>query len=103
MRSRTLAAVILASLAAMPALAEEPGALAAPDARTIDAPDLDTHPVISADATWAGNILIVIAVMFVSAAVVGPIVRSEMATETPVADSHDADASYHADAHGGHP
>ena len=90
-----LLTIVLAALAT-PMVAEEPAAptTSSGDVRPAEA-DADTHPVISTDATWAGSIVILIGVMFVSAWVIGPIVRSEMATEVPVAFSHDEDPSHH--------
>jgi hypothetical protein len=95
MRSWALAVILLACLAT-PVLAQESGAstTSPADVRAADA-DADTHPVISTDATWAGSVVILIGVMFVSAAVIGPIVRAEMVTDVPVAFSHDEDPSHH--------
>jgi hypothetical protein len=108
MRALTLAAILCL---VTPVFAEEqpattptPSGLAA-EVRSGEA-EADTHPTISSDATWAGNAVIVIALLFLSAAIVGPVARASMAMdEGPVAHSHDA--SHHAgdhstDAHGHH-
>ncbi|HSV15525.1 MAG TPA: hypothetical protein VLI90_14790 [Tepidisphaeraceae bacterium] len=102
MRSWALALILLA-FQATPAVAQESGASTTlpADVRPADA-DADTHPVVSTDATWAGSVVILIGVMFVSAMVIGPIVRAEMTTDVPVAFSHDEDPSHHAGGHGGH-
>jgi hypothetical protein len=47
------------------------------------------HPQLSYDSHWAGPMLIIIAGMFLAAAVIGPIVRSEAPQEVPPAHSHD--------------
>jgi len=49
----------------------------------------EPQPMLSADASWAGTLLIVVAAMFVAAAFIGPMVRTEAPREVPVAHSHD--------------
>src|ERR1700744_1466859 len=49
-----------------------------------------SHPVLSADSTWAGIMLILIlGAFFLPAAVIGPIVRALTPQEVPPAWSHD--------------
>jgi hypothetical protein len=48
-----------------------------------------SHPQIPFSPTWAGALLIIIAGMFLAAAVIGPIVRAEAPEEVPPAHSHD--------------
>jgi hypothetical protein len=50
----------------------------------------NAHPVLSADSTWAGIMLILIlGAFFLPAAVIGPIVRAMTPPEVPPAWSHD--------------
>ena len=70
-------------------------------------PAVDTfaHPTISEDGSWAGAMVIVILVgFFLTAAVIGPIVRANAPEEAPMAHGHD-DAHSHGAApdhgHGG--
>jgi len=46
------------------------------------------HPVIPAESTWAGSVVIMILAMFLAAAVIGPIVRANMPEDVPL-ESHD--------------
>jgi hypothetical protein len=55
----------------------------------------DTHPVLSADATWAGSVVIGIAGLFLAAMVIGPIVHSEKVEELPVDSGHDDHHAHH--------
>ena len=47
------------------------------------------HPVVPADAPWAGAIVVLILGMFAAAAGVGVVVRANAPQEVPVAHSHD--------------
>lgn len=62
------------------------------------------QPTLPSDArTWAGPMLIIVAGMFLAAAVIGPIVRSEADDEPPADDAHGhgaADDHGHGHAHG---
>jgi hypothetical protein len=58
--------------------------------------DADPHPILSADAAWAGALVIIILGTFLAAAVVGPIVRLEAPEAVPQAFSHHEDPSHHA-------
>ena len=113
MRTLLLATVLgISTMASLAAMAEEPSAatttsaaaVTAGDARTSSDAEPDPHLAVSADATWAGSLVIVIALLFLSAAVVGPVVRANMPAEVPVAFSHDEDPSHHtgADSHEHH-
>ena len=51
--------------------------------------DPHPHPVIPADSTWAGSMVIILIGLFVAAAVIGPIVRANTPEEVPPAHSHD--------------
>jgi hypothetical protein len=55
------------------------------------------NPVLSQDALWAGQVVIVIAGLFIAAALVGPVARANAPEEPPVAHSHDEPpgASHH--------
>lgn len=55
----------------------------------------DPHPALPVEATWAGSMVILVALLFFSAAVIGPAVRANMPAEEPLAPHHD-DASHHA-------
>jgi hypothetical protein len=69
-------------LAATTVLAEDPHAPAAHGQ--------DTYPLLSADATWAGvMVIIVIGGFFLPAAVIGPVARALAPEEEPVTTSHD--------------
>src|SRR5436190_13804492 len=63
------------------------------------APGNESHinPVLSQDAMWAGQVVIVIAGLFIAAALVGPVARANAPEEPPVAHSHDEPpgASHH--------
>src|SRR4051812_10195368 len=49
-----------------------------------------SHPTLPPFyASWAGAMLIVVAGMFLAAAVIGPVIRAEMPEEVPDAHSHD--------------
>lgn len=54
----------------------------------------DTAPILAADASWAGTVVIVIVGLFVAAAVIGPIVRAE-ADSLPPTFSHHEDPTHH--------
>src|SRR3954447_18308643 len=64
------------------------------------------RPSVSVDPTWAGVMVIIILGMFVMAAAVGPIMRSEMPEEVPVPHGHDEvvghEAAHGHDPHHGH-
>jgi hypothetical protein len=51
--------------------------------------DAYPHPVVPADSTWAGSVVIIVVGLFVAAAVIGPIVRANTPEEVPPAHSHD--------------
>ena len=50
-----------------------------------------SHPVLSADGSWAGPFVVfgIIGLFFLPAAVIGPIVRALTPEEVPPAHSHD--------------
>jgi hypothetical protein len=48
-----------------------------------------SHPMMPNSTTWVGAMVIIVAGMFLAAAVIGPYVRWEMPEEVPVAHSHD--------------
>jgi hypothetical protein len=62
------------------------------------AENLDAQPTLSTNGSWVPVMLIIVAGMFLAAAVIGPIVRANMSEETPPADSHDS--SHHHDTGG---
>jgi hypothetical protein len=89
--------MVISMCVATRALAEEP---AAPLHGTIEhagaqaTVDMEPHPDVSTDSTWAGlMIVVIIGLFFVPAAVIGPIVRVLNPPQTAPAHSHD-------DAHG---
>ena len=51
--------------------------------------DFAPHPQIVADREWAGVMVIAIAGLFLTAAIVGPVVRANLPAELPPAHSHD--------------
>ena len=51
--------------------------------------DLQPHPTLSQDSSWAGGMIIIVLGMFLAAAVIGPIVRANTPEELPPAHSHD--------------
>ncbi len=53
------------------------------------AEDTTPHPVLPANDYWAPVMLIVIAGMFLAAAIIGPVVRANTPEEVPPAHSHD--------------
>jgi hypothetical protein len=92
-----LLAVVLCFSAAVYAQPISPGDVGdstTPDARQRDAEN-DTHPVLSADAAWAGSIVIGIAGLFLAAMVVGPMVHAEKVEELPAHASHDTHHAQH--------
>jgi hypothetical protein len=56
---------------------------------------VDTHPVLSTDATWAGSMVIGIAGLFLAATVIGPMVDAQKEDELPAAADHDAGHHVH--------
>jgi len=50
--------------------------------------EIDPHPVLSANANWAGPLVICVVMFFIAAAVIGPIVRSEMFEDEESAKPH---------------
>lgn len=80
MRSQTLVlAVLLVALTTGLASAQA----------TAPVPDTAPHPRIIADREWAGVMVIAIVGLFITAAIVGPIVRANLPAELPPAHSHD--------------
>ena len=62
-----------------------------------------THPILPPHpAAWVGVVVIVIAGMFLAAAVIGPIVRANMPEEVPDTHSHDEHGHGEHDAAHGH-
>jgi hypothetical protein len=49
----------------------------------------ESQPILDRDPNWTPILLILIGMMFLSAAVIGPIVRVNMPEEVPPAHSHD--------------
>src|SRR5438105_969742 len=99
----------LLSLAATSARAQERSAdspTAAPaahdEAAARGAMETEDRPSLSADATWAGVMVIIILGMFIMAAAVGPIMRSEMPAEATVSHSHGHEEEQDHGGHGGH-
>jgi hypothetical protein len=89
-----LAMMVLVGLLAIRAMAQEhaqgAGEKGGAAHETSAEPDSSPHPVLPADARWAGSLMIVVLLgFFLAAAVVGPIVRAEMPQEIPPAHSHD--------------
>ena len=91
MRSLLLAIVLWMPLSAY-AQAIPP----ASDAGDSAAP-IDTHPLLSADATWVGSMVIGIAGLFLAAIVIGPMVDAQKEDELPADPDHDA--AHHAHHH----
>src|SRR3954447_5074386 len=103
---------LLLSLSATMARAQEhaseaPAAPAAhDDAAARGEKETVDRPSLSVDPTWAGVMVIIILGMFVMAAAIGPIMRSEMPEEVPVPHGHDEvvghEAAHGHDPHHGH-
>src|SRR5262249_52284294 len=72
---------------------------ATPGTPSVVSAEQEARPIQPEDPFWAGPMMIIVLGLFLAAAVVGPIVRSEMAEEPPVSHGHDDD---HASAHGDH-
>jgi hypothetical protein len=89
---RILALIILLGIAS-PLAAQEIGT---PETSGTAASDSDPHPILSADASWAGVVTIIILGTFLAATVVGPIVRLNAPEAVPQAFSHHEDPSHHA-------
>src|SRR4051812_43150380 len=93
--TKWIAACIVLSLTTGIAMAQEHGAAhsAAPGAQLEGAapegPDNAPHPQLSTDDSWTGTMVGIIALMFVGAMIVGPIVRASTPEEVPPAHSHD--------------
>src|SRR4051794_41146281 len=93
------AAMLTLSASAMSLRAQEHSPEAAPTAarQQHDVPgtpsgtekETDARPTAPIDPMWAGIMVIVILGLFVMAAAVGPIMRSEMPEEVPVPHGHD--------------
>jgi hypothetical protein len=49
----------------------------------------EPHPILSSNGSWVPILLIVIGMLFLAAAVIGPIVRANMPEELPVSHAHD--------------
>ena len=66
--------------------------------------EVESHPTISSDGSWAGVLWLVIGGMFLAAAVIGPVVRANTPEEVPPAHSHDEPpgASHHHGTSGTH-
>lgn len=57
--------------------------------------DTDPHPILSSAAVWAGGAVIIILGLFLAAVVIGPVVRTELPEDVPVAFSHEENPSHH--------
>ena len=74
---------------AVPLIAESPS-IPAPAESSESVPNALPHPHISEDGNWAGALAIAILLgLFLPAAVIGPIIRSDTPEEVPPAHSHD--------------
>jgi hypothetical protein len=84
--NRILVMLVLLSAATAASAQEAATREAAPEAQ-IQQP----HPVFSADGSWAGPLVVfgIIGMLFLPAAVIGPIVRALTPEEVPPAHSHD--------------
>ena len=102
--SVVVATILVLGICGLKASAQEHGhetAAAQPGHGTVEhgaQQETTARPSLSADATWAGVVVIVILGLFAMAAAVGPIMRSEMVEEAPV--SHGHDDPHHAHGHG---
>ncbi len=67
----------------------------AASSRSADVAPDEGHPILSANGTWAGIVVIVVVCLVLAAAVIGPIVRAEMPGEVPEAFSHTEDPGHH--------
>lgn len=82
---KTILLLVAMTLAAMPALAATK-----PNAHSkADHHDAAPGPVISTDAQWTGQVVIIVIGLFVAAAVIGPVYRLSLPEELQVIQSHD--------------
>jgi hypothetical protein len=88
--ARRICLLLIMICFAAPALAEETPADNPIEPRVTQGTD-DTHPIYSNDSHWAGNVIVVIAGLFLAAVVIGPIVRAEAPQAVPPAMSHEED------------
>ena len=95
-RATWLIAAVVAVLIAVHAHAAQSHAPGAPattphagNSHDATASGAEPAPVPPDQPYWAGPMLIIILGMFLAAAVVGPIIRSEMPDEVPVPHGHD--------------
>ncbi len=86
---RRIVAVMLFVFVARVAFAQTREAVSPGPSDAIHATATESHPILDEDAYWPPIMLILIAMMFLSAAVIGPIVRLNMPEEIPPAHSHD--------------
>ena len=84
MRKRLTAGLLWLGLWALPAAAAPPPAPLARGSEVIPA-----QPILATDGAWVGVLLIVSAGLFLSAAIIGPIVEREFPDEVPPAHAHD--------------
>ncbi len=59
-----------------------------------EAADTQPHPALPSDTWWTPIMLVIIAAMFLAAAVIGPIVRTLMPDELPQPHGHDDHAGH---------
>ena len=53
------------------------------------AENAEPHPILSSNGSWVPIMVIVVGMLFLAAAVIGPIVRANAPEEVPPAHSHD--------------
>jgi hypothetical protein len=60
-----------------------------------DSAPIDTHPLFSTDATWAGSMVIAIAGLFVAAMVIGPMIDTAREDDLPASPDHSGHHAHH--------
>jgi hypothetical protein len=90
MRTLALALVLLFSATTF---AQTSPDTAAPE--TTQLRDSNAHPILPSAAIWAGGAVIVILGLFLATLVIGPVVRTELPEEVPIAFSHEENPSHH--------
>ena len=99
MKALLTLALSLTLLASFTTAAQDhaPTTHATADAHAAHGPDAEPHPKVPHDPNWAGGVLTYVMIMFIAAAVVGPI-RSMFKREEPVV----ADMDHHSHSHEAH-
>lgn len=97
-RCIAVAFCLLLAMAVAPAAAEEQLPASPPDVPNSFNPaggDTDSYPTLPLDGRWMALMAIVIAALFLAAAVIGPVIRAEAVEAVPPSFSHHEDPTHH--------